>query len=181
MAESEKKARRKIRNTSNYGYSAEKRKELQEKILELLMKGEHLTGICKRKDLPSLDCVYSWLRKDKEFAERYSFSREVAAQIMCDEIIEIADDSGDDWIDGWDGRKLNRDAIERSRLKIDARKWTLAKMMPRKFGNQASIEVTGRDGGAITMANSVIPIEELRKMRDDMNRKIEYTDGDGEA
>lgn len=180
MAESEKKAEKKKRDTSKYGFGAKKRKAIQEKILERLMKGEHLTAICRDSEMPSLETVYRWLRTNAEFAERYSFSREVAAQVMCDEIIEIADDSGDDWIDGWDGRKLNRDAIERSKIKIDARKWTLATTMPHKFGNRTNIEVSGKDGGAITMANSVISIAELRKMRDDLNSKIEYTNGSDE-
>lgn len=62
------------------------------------------------------------------------------AEGMADEILEIADDGRNDWMEiqnrdgdniGW---KVNGEAVQRSRLRIDARKWLLSKLLPKKYG-----------------------------------------------
>lgn len=40
------------------------RKEIQEKILARLMSGEHLTAICRSKEMPELKSIYQWLQTD---------------------------------------------------------------------------------------------------------------------
>ena len=57
---------------------------------------------------------------------------------LMDEILEIADDSSNDWIDreGPDGKKyrvFNPDSIRRSK-RIGARKWLISKLMPKRYG-----------------------------------------------
>ena len=57
---------------------------------------------------------------------------------LMDEILEIADDSSNDWIDreGPDGKKyrlFNPDSIRRSKLRIGARKWLISKLMPKRY------------------------------------------------
>lgn len=154
------------------------RKEIQEKILARLMSGEHLTAICRSKEMPELKSIYQWLQTDAVFAERYSFAREVAAQIMCDEIVEIADNCNEDWTEC---AKLNKASVERAKIMIDARKWTLATTMPRRYGNKSNIEISGKDGGAITMANAVIPIDKLRETWQMVEKDIEYDEVDSGA
>jgi hypothetical protein len=39
--------------------------------------------------------------------------------------------------------------IEHRRLQIDARKWILAKALPKIYGDKLTAEVTGKDGGPI--------------------------------
>jgi hypothetical protein len=60
---------------------------------------------------------------------------------MLDEILEIADDSSRDYVQrtGADGKVtwvVDREHIARCLLRIKARKWALARMTPRKYGDR---------------------------------------------
>lgn len=74
------------------------------------------------------------------------FVRETIAAVMFDEILRIADDAASDWMDQKRGedtvRVENREALNRSRLRIDAGKW----MLPEKYGKRAIDERSGLDG-----------------------------------
>ena len=111
-----------------------------------LMMGRSLTSICRDKNVPSLPTVYSWLNSSKpyyveEFFKSYSAAREIQAHVLCDEILEIADDDKHDFYftrdkQGREVRKVNYDHIKKSELRINARKWYLAHLQPRKYGNK---------------------------------------------
>ena len=64
---------------------------------------------------------------------------------MADEIIEIADDGTNDWMkrqqrNGSIETVTNKDHLERSRQRIDARKWLLSKALPKKYGDKQTID-----------------------------------------
>ncbi len=54
---------------------------------------------------------------------------------MLDELLEIADDAQNDWITRMRGDEeiqvANYEAINRSRLRVDTRKWLLSKALPK--------------------------------------------------
>ena len=58
---------------------------------------------------------------------------------MFEEIIEIADESENDKVNG----VLNSEAIQRSKLRVDARKWALSKMNPKKYGDSTTLKHEG--------------------------------------
>jgi hypothetical protein len=71
---------------------------------------------------------------------------DLRVDVMADEIIDIAEDGRNDWEerenkDGSTYTALNREAIERSRLRIDARKWTVSKLKPKKYGDRIQSDV----------------------------------------
>ncbi|HEX7767713.1 MAG TPA: hypothetical protein VF443_13440, partial [Nitrospira sp.] len=41
---------------------------------------------------------------------------------------------------------ITGDMVERAKLRVDTRKWALARMMPRKFGDRMTQELTGAGG-----------------------------------
>ena len=63
---------------------------------------------------------------------------------MCDEIMEIADDSSNDIdrIDDFGNPIENREFISRSRLRVESRKWLASKLKPKKYGDKQSIDHT---------------------------------------
>ena len=62
---------------------------------------------------------------------------------MADEIIAIADEKTTDWLMDKEGNERpNNEAIQRSRLRVDARKWVAAKLKPRKYGDRVMNEHT---------------------------------------
>lgn len=123
------------------------------KICAKIADGVALRKICSDPRMPAFDTVKGWLIKPRfeAFRELYYHSRRVAAELLMDEVIEIADDSANDWIETFDkkgnpnGWKPDHEAIQRSRLKIDTRKWLAAKLIPRIYGEKLEVEhgVTG--------------------------------------
>jgi hypothetical protein len=59
---------------------------------------------------------------------------------LADEICDIADDASNDYMEsGDDGVKYNGDAVARSKLRVDARKWVAAKLKPKVYGDKTLI------------------------------------------
>jgi hypothetical protein len=56
---------------------------------------------------------------------------------------------------------VDHEHINRSRLKIDSRKWLLSKLLPSKFGDRVAAELTGADGRAIRIENALAPLADL--------------------
>jgi hypothetical protein len=132
-------------------YSEDEKKELFDKICYRIIEGESVRAILRDKNLPNRQTFYNWLN-DKEHPERvgqYARACEVRADNIFDEIFEIADNNGDDYekVDLGEGvviEKVNTDHIQRSKLRIDARKWALSKMNPKKYGEKLDIESGGK-------------------------------------
>jgi hypothetical protein len=90
-----------------------------------------------------------WLNEHEAFREQYARATEQRADLMAEEILEIADDGRNDYATTENGETFNSEHVQRSRLRVDARKWLLAKMQPKKYGERVQTEVTGPDGGAV--------------------------------
>ena len=91
--------------------------------------------------MPARATVFRWLASNQEFRRSYAHTRECWEEDMLDEILEIADDSSRDYVQrtGADGKVtwvMDREHIARCLLRIKARKWALARMTPRKYGNR---------------------------------------------
>lgn len=129
--------------------------ELGDKICAEIAKGVSVKTICGKRGMPSRETFYAWLRKHDEFLDNYARAKEDCADLMAEEILEIADDGTNDWMEHRDkdgtpvGLKLNNEHVQRSRLRVDSRKWLASKLKPKKYGDKQLLEHTGQDGQAI--------------------------------
>lgn len=73
--------------------------------------------------------------KDTQFSEQYARAMQIRVEMMADEIIQISDDSSNDLLLTEFGEKENKEFVNRSRLRVDTRKWLLSKMLPKKYGD----------------------------------------------
>ena len=86
--------------------------------------------------------MFKWLAKYPDFVDQYVRAKEASADAMAEEIIDIADDGTNDWMEKLNsegeciGYLLNGEHVQRSRLRIDARKWLMSKMKPKKYGDK---------------------------------------------
>lgn len=102
---------------------------------------------------------YRWLQEDseagKQLRERYMRARADQARLMAEEIAEIADNTqvGEvETIKGDGTIEIRRsDMIEHRKLRIEARKWLAAKLLPKVYGDRQQMEHTGADGGEIVI------------------------------
>ena len=78
-----------------------------------------------------------WLQRHADFMQQYARAREIQAELLAEEIIEIADDSAGDVIIDDEGREqTNHERVARSRLRVDARKWYASKLAPKRYGDR---------------------------------------------
>ncbi len=123
--------------------------ETAAKICEMIADGASLRSICRNIDMPGLSTVFQWLAAHPTFAEQYAHARDVQADTLADELLEIADDATNDWMErfGKDGQSLgyfpDQDHINRSRLRVDTRKWIASKLKPKKYGERTETHLTG--------------------------------------
>jgi len=101
-----------------------------------------LNELSKTMDgVPCMSTVMDWLN-DKEFAERYALAREIQCDFMAEQLLNIADDESLDVVfDDKDKASVDKEHITRSRLRVDARKWLLARLRPVKSAeNKLQVE-----------------------------------------
>jgi hypothetical protein len=90
--------------------------------------------------------VYRWMNEDEEFRNKYTRARETQADLLVGEIIEIADETSNDTIhvqgkgDGAGYDIPNKEWIDRSKLRVDARKWAASKLAPKKYGDRIELD-----------------------------------------
>lgn len=107
--------------------------------------------------MPDKSTVLRWLQKDEHasFRDHYAHARTLQAEHWADEIVEIADDgSGDVREVEKNGRLIelvDHDHINRSRLRVDTRKWLMARMAPKKYGDRVGLEHSGPEGGPLVV------------------------------
>ena len=125
--------------------------ELTAVMCARMAEGVSLRSICLADDMPDKATVFRWLAAHKEFRDQYARAREARADAMAEEILEISDDDRDDSItDPESGAtRLNAEFVARSRLKVDTRKWLMARMAPKVYGDKVTQEISGPDGEAI--------------------------------
>ena len=74
---------------------------------------------------------------------------------MFEEILDIADDGSNDYMETKGGYKINSESIARSRLRIDARKWIMSKMQPKKYGDKLELEASTPPDFIVTIGGGV--------------------------
>lgn len=114
--------------------------ELANSICEQISQGKSLSIVCKGEGMPSPATVFSWLNKYSDFSENYARACVERSEAMMEEMFAIIDDSSNDWMTINGMRVVNRENVERSKARVDLRKWYLSKMKPKKYGDQISID-----------------------------------------
>ncbi|MBX4895428.1 MULTISPECIES: terminase small subunit-like protein [Rhizobium] len=108
--------------------------------------GESLRSICRDEAMPAKSTVLAWLAEDEKsaFRTKYAQAREIQADGFVDEMIEIADDGSNDWMErsfGEETRRVeNGEALRRSQLRIATRQWIAEKLKPKKYGSKVELE-----------------------------------------
>ena len=134
-------------------FSAEVAKEICSRLVE----GRTLRDVCRDEDMPSESTVRHWAVEDRDgFFAQYAKAREIGYHAMADETLEIADDGRNDWMQRDNGEEdgsytLNGEHVQRSRLRVDTRKWLLSKALPKIYGDKVTQEVTGPEGGPVQL------------------------------
>lgn len=126
--------------------------DLADKICEEIVRGKTLIKISKELGF-DLSNLFKWLREKEDFSKQYARAKAEQADILIEEILEIADDAKrDTYFDDELGREVtDHEVIARSRLRVDTRKWIASKMKPKKYGDKLDQQLEAAQLPAITI------------------------------
>lgn len=129
-------------------------------MCEQIMEGRTAREVFRSEDendkakRPGRSTFYRWINNDEvdkvfRVRERYQFALDVKTHDMNDEILEIADDGSNDYMEilgdeqgesddkpGVIGYRINGENIQRSKLRVDARERYMARTSPKKWGSR---------------------------------------------
>lgn len=97
-------------------------------ILERLANGETLKAIFKNPLLPNISVIYRWQREQPDFYRAWQVARAQGADMIADEIVDIADNATDS---------------SKARNQIEARKWLAGVLNPR-YSPRVDVNITER-------------------------------------
>ena len=133
------------------------------RICKELSHGRSLRRICEDEKMPNASTVHEWILdgKHEDFAKQYAQARTIQAEQMFDEILDIADDGSNDFILMTKGdvsyNMENKEVTNRSRLRVDSRKWYLSKVLPKKYGDKLDLTTAGKELPTPILANALHP------------------------
>ena len=149
---------------SSTSYVTTYTQETAERICAEIADGKSIGSVCKMEGMPSRRTVFNWLNQFPEFVKLYQIACEERAEGYVEEIIDIADDASHDYVsDGEGGERVDHEHIQRSRLRVDTRKWIACKLKPRKYGDKLAV------GGADDLPP--VAISKIERVLVDANAK----------
>lgn len=100
--------------------------------------------------MPAHSTVLGWVVENVNgFADQYARARTTGFDVIAEDLIDIADDNGgDERTVIRNGKRvtiIDHDHINRARVRVDTRKWLLAKWHPEKFGERKAVDLNVRD------------------------------------
>jgi len=141
--------------------------DLMAEICIRIAKGESLRAIARDKHMPGRWTITRHLLENPSFGDHYRRARELGYWEWADEILEIADDGTTDYItktgrNGHEYEAVDQEHIQRSRLRVDSRKWLLSKLLSKTFGDKVEHDHTGEVQHSVTHGLSAK--EKMRRM-----------------
>lgn len=118
-------------------------------ICDLIIEGHTMRSIETQPGMPTAKTIMRWLAAHEDFLAAYQRAKEIQTESMEEEIVEISDDSSKDVIEkiGKDGKPytvIDHEVVNRSRLRVDTRKWIMSKRAPKRFGDNQNVEFGGQ-------------------------------------
>lgn len=118
--------------------------------------GASLRTICSEAGMPDRATFNGWRKRSEELQAQYDQACVDREDHYFEEIVDIADQCRvgiktvtKQTATGPLTETTEIDMVERAKVQIDARKWVLARMNRKKYGDKTTQEVVGADGGAI--------------------------------
>jgi Bacteriophage Sf6, terminase small subunit-like len=154
-------------------------KELEDEILWRISCGESLKKICRDPHMPDRHAVMNWRMNRPGFGEKLDQARVAQAMGWADEILDIADDGSNDFVAKVGKNKEvlallpDKENIQRSRLRVDTRKWLLTKILPRMYGDKITQTIEGGERPVTVEGSGSSDFSELREKLDKIERVTE--------
>jgi len=133
----------------------------KEKIFPLILseieEGASLRSVLNKQDMPNRNTFFEWLNKDENLANQYARATDIRTEIKFESIEQdYLEEPQRDALTG----KIDSGWVQLQRLKIDAKKWELSKLKPKKYGDKIQTEHSGEiTTNVISLGNGIKPNE----------------------
>lgn len=118
-----------------------------DEIIEWIGQGKTLREWCRQPGNPSFVTVYNWLEKDNDFYLRFTRAREIGADMIAEEAMEIINTmtEGKRVEEDHNGniKTVKEDALGHRKLQFEGRLKLLAKWFPQKYGDKLDVNHAG--------------------------------------
>jgi hypothetical protein len=129
-------------------HSPEAKEAITSTVLEAMREGSSLRQACIEAGV-SVSCFMVWVGADAAIQEQYIHAREALMDKMADDILKYADEA----VGMTDNGSTDSGAVQKQKLQVDARKWLLSKLAPKKYGEKVENTVVGAEGGPVQTFN----------------------------
>ena len=117
--------------------------EICAEIIERIQDGEPLEQICRDEGMPSSVAFGNWCNADEALALAYARARQAGYDRIAADVLKIADDGSNDYVETEHGQRLNAEHVQRSKLRVDARLKLLACWDPKRYGQRVDMTSAG--------------------------------------
>lgn len=112
------------------GRPSEFTQDLADDLCDWIAEGFSLQKWCAMEEgRPHRTTVLRWLRSNEAFRTQYAQARSEQMEFYADQIIDISDNETGDAM--------------RDRLRVDTRKWIMARLAPKKYGDKLDVTSDG--------------------------------------
>jgi hypothetical protein len=141
-------------------YDPDAKAEICDSIISAMEDGKGLATVCRELDFPRVTFL-DWVDKDKDLSDKYERARARAADVIFEEILGLQDEQPERVIQlGTEGEggtsRVDPAWVSWQKNRVDARKWVLAKMVPRKYGDKLEATLQNPDGSAMKSETTVV-------------------------
>ncbi len=144
-----------------------------DEIVRRLSLGELLIKICEEPEMPCRTTVWNWEQLSPDFNERLRGARLKQADSLFEEVQAIADDT-----------PARREDIDKAKLRIDTRKFRVARLNRALYGDRQDLNIAGQVGAPPVQTASVrVDLSHLSSVDQDKLRELArkvITGGGGE-
>lgn len=130
--------------------------ELAERILDRIAQGESLTKICEDDAMPCRMTVWRWRRglqgAPASFCDDYAHARVGQAEAYFDDVVALSDAIATD---------PTHEKTNAAKLRVDSRKWVLARMDPGQYGDRTSLNIGGEKPGEPVRVQHTASLEDM--------------------
>lgn len=114
--------------------------QVEDEICRRLSEGETLRAICRDEGMPPWRSVYDWIAQDEGFAARFARAREVGADAIAEETLDILDEPPER-TNTEHGDKVDSGYVAWQKNRAEQRLKLLAKWFPKRYGDRQEIDL----------------------------------------
>ena len=139
-------------------------RKIQAEICRRVSLGESMLTVLTAGDrtLPRYETALGWLTDYPDFAQAYTAAQRARGDVLFEETLSIADDAKNDWMARYDpnnpGWVANGEHIQRSKLRVDTRKWAAAKLNPARYGDKIAVEGNADKPLVVAVTHRIVTI-----------------------